>query len=152
MTRREKILQDALRDIPAAIMLAQNAAITAAAEDATNKDKATKAAAEQDATTKANAAMQLATAVPSRIRQKRLTISALAAGVGGTIEVVWDTPMPTTNYNVTPPLILGTALLSLTSVTNLTKTGCTVTLKNISLTNLLGGTATLHVLAIHDPL
>lgn len=131
-------------------------AIAAAAADASTKASAAKQEAQQtaaqDATTKTNAVASIAAATPSRIRAKRVPVPALAIGAAQAVAVAWDTPFPSTAYTVPTPGVEGPVLLGLPVVSNRTATGCTVTLKNTGVVALAAGAATLHVLAIHDPL
>lgn len=129
-----------------------------AAQDATGKanaakDDATSAVKDATAAVKtAQAAMTAAAATPSRIRTKRLPLSSLAVGKEQQLQVTWDTPFPTANYTVPTPGVVGATLLSLPIISNLTKEGCTITVKNAGLLALAANACTLHILAIHDPL
>jgi hypothetical protein len=131
-------------------------ALSAATQVATDKANQAKLDAATDATNKANAVMQAATqaaaATPSRLRAKRIAVPAMAAGASQVVQVVWDTPFPSANYTVPCPGVAGTTLLSLPTVSNITKEGCTITVKNAGLLTLAANTATLHVQATHDPI
>jgi hypothetical protein len=136
-----------------------------AAADATSKmqaanQKATEAetkaaAAETKATTaetKATTASTMASATPSRVRNPRIPVPAITAGAAPSIAVTWSPAFPSANYTLARPLLIGTNLTLEVAVSNPTATGCTLTVKNVSLTNLLSSVASIHLLAIHDPL
>lgn len=81
------------------------------------------------------------------IQTKRVATGNILAAILAPIAITWDAAFADTNYTIGYVNEGAAGVLSLDSIASKTTTGCTINVKNVSLSTASG---TLHVTAIHD--
>ena len=79
-----------------------------------------------------------------------MSVPALAAGALAAVSAIWPRPFADTNYSIAATINDPAVLLGNATVTAKTATGCTVSVKNLGLSALTGGTASVELTATHD--
>lgn len=83
-------------------------------------------------------------------RTARVSVPAVGAGALASVSCVWPRAFLDTSYSIAAAINDPAALLGNVVITAKTAAGCTLSVKNIGLSALAGGTASIELTATHD--